>query len=235
MGACHFCRQESYGNLQPSGLEVCDDCMRGIQEISNVMYRTDSMRSETRIAKVKDLDGPSGGMATFLPPELYGGWDELSVIRYDDLEVAVLSGWRPLMLLYKDDINKGYDNVVVGRDQYNNETRNEFEHFAVGRIPLFLVGRTNEQAKMHDKIKRQSAEVKSITEALNEGKKEIEKLKTAVEVEKRRADCNFESSKENAESSRKERKLRYKLEEDVSKLRKAVGELKAKELLGEDS
>ena len=234
MDPCHFCRKDHYNSkMQASGLVVCPECMETIQEISGVMNR-ERPHSQTRIVKVKDLDGSAGGMATFLPPEVYGGWDEISVIRYDTLETAVLSGWKPLMLLYKDDIDKGYDRVVAGRDQYNNESHNEFQHFAVGRIPLFLVGRTNEDRKMFRRLEETCGDNNNLLAKVKELEMRVaeeERIRKVAQAGAR----EFEADLLEAEKKTvKERQMRYKLEEDVSKLRKAVGELKAKELLGEE-
>jgi chromosome segregation ATPase len=129
------------------------------------------------------------------------------------------------MLLYTDQAEEF-------TDYYNNMPT---KHFAVERVAMFLMGRKNAEAKLHSRLDSAEAACRDRNEKIKELEKQIDGFEKRIERAGHDQERTEKRAHEAFDTAHKERQLRYKLEEDVSTLRKAVGELKAKELLGEES
>jgi len=232
---CHFCNKEEYNMKYVSGLRVCVECEDGIQAIASAMNNKSPSATAVRGDVVARPNLSQGDWFTLLPAVPMNAFDELSVVIYTGLHGAVSEGWVPIALVYSDDIEVGNNRVHVGRDQYNSDIFNEINVFAVGRQPMFLMGRMSEDAKLHNRLKVQLEKVKAFgleREEFEKKFKEYEKRIKEIEYEMKRAQ---EQAQESSGRTHEANQKCHKLEKHVGILRADVGEKRAKELLGEES
>jgi len=221
---CHFCRgyvDEHDGARELNGLTVCPDCFRSIASISKVMQAPVSDR---------EPDGLPMPAVTFFDPKLIGVYEELSAQHVANVYSSVTNGWRPLVLFYTEEVS--VENFSGSGDFH--ELRVNIPTQIPVRKAMFLMGRTSEASKKEAELRKLDAE-------LEEAKKQQVALEETID---KLLDLNNENNNvmrildkrcdELGEERNEVQDAAKRMEQDLGKLRKALGDIKFKEILEDE-